>query len=183
MISKILFTLFTYAFMFSYQLSKQLEPDDLPSSLYVPESSLSSLSPARIRRALRHVFNSKGNIVSDLSPSPPLQRATRSRLTPSLSEKNLLSTIDGRERRGDEICTHITNTLVIEDPRKERALSLSPERTRSRKLSAPEIPLGHVIRVSFTNHDHCNYVSLLVSSPIHAVTLANTVKPLVRGTT
>ena len=152
--------------MHSYQLSKELEPDDVPSSLYVSEPSLSSLSPARIRRALRHVFNTKGNIVSDSSPSPSIQRSSRSnsKLAPSLSERDILSSIDGPDENER---THIANTLVItvdDDKKIERSLSASPEMCgRDRKHSAPEIsPMGHVVRVAAVNHDHCNYVSLLV---------------------
>lgn len=155
--------IFFFLFLYSYQLSKQLEPDDLPSSLYVPESSLSSLSPARIRRALRQVFNSKGNLVGDLSPSPPVHRLRKHRLTPSLSEKDLLCAIDGRDMSKDGERTHIANTIVLDDKQAVRAVSLSPEMSRNRKLSAPEIPLGHIVRVTMAEHDHCNYKSLLVS--------------------
>ncbi len=152
--------------MYSYQLSKELEPDDVPSSLYVAEPSLSSLSPARIRRALRHVFNTKGNIVGDSSPSPPIvQRLSRNnKLAPLLSERDILSTIDGPDENDR---THISNTLVItvdDEKKMERSMSASPEmRGRDRNNSAPEIsPMGHVVRVATVNHDHCNYVSLLV---------------------
>ena len=151
--------------MLSYQLSKELEPDDVPSSLYVAEPSLSSLSPARIRRALRHVFNTKGNIVGDSSPSPPVQRSSRNRLVSSLSEKDLLSTIDGPEENER---THVANTLVvtINDKKIERSTSASPEmhgHSRDRKNSAPEVSsVGHIVRVAAANLDHCNYVSLLV---------------------
>lgn len=149
--------------MHSYQLSKELEPDDVPSSLYVAEPSLSSLSPARIRRALRHVFNSKGNIVGDSSPSPPIQRSSRNRLVPSLSEKDILSAIDGPDENER---THMANTLVIniDDKKIERSMSASPEmHGRDRQNSAPEIsPTGHIVRVAAVNHDHCNYVSLMV---------------------
>ena len=150
--------------MLSYQLSKELEPDDVPSSLYVAEPSLSSLSPARIRRALRHVFNTKGNIVGDSSPSPPVQRSSRNRLVPLLSEKDL-STIDGPE---ESERTHVANTLVvtINDKKIERSTSASPEmhgHGRDRKNSAPEVSsVGHIVRVAAANLDHCNYVSLLV---------------------
>ena len=147
----------------SYLLSKQLEPDDLPSSLYVPEPSLSSLSPARIRRALRHVFNSKGNIVSDLSP--PMHRSTRKC---SLSDRDILSTInrDGvSETDGETRTTHVTNTLDINDTKIERSMSSSPEmvRGRDRNNSAPEISLGHIVRIATAEHDHCNYKCVLVS--------------------
>ena len=142
-------------------MSKQLEPDDLPSSLYVPESSLSSLSPARIRRALRHVFNSKGNIVGDLSSSLP---ATKSRLKPSLSEKDLLSAINGKGRPNDDIGTHIASTLVIDDRKTERSVSLSPKICRNRKSSAPDVSFAHIIRIIATDDDHCNYKSLMVGN-------------------
>ena len=153
--------------MCSYHLSKLLEPDDVPSSLYVPEQSLSSLSPARIRRALRHVFNTKGNIVGDSSPPSPPQQPSRNRLVPSLSERELSSTIDGPE---DNDRTHnmAPNTLVIctDDKKFERSTSASPEFGRDRKSHSPETssPSGHVVRVAAVNHDHCNYISLLVRS-------------------
>ena len=151
-----------FFFICSYELSKQLEPDDLPSSIYVPEFSLSSLSPSRIRRALRHVFNSKGNIVSDLSPSPTIHRATQNRLTPSLSERDIPSAIEGKSGPDDETGTHMENTLVVHNRKMERSLSLSPEIGRCRKSSAPEISVGHIIRIATTEHGHYNYKSLLV---------------------
>jgi hypothetical protein len=104
--------------------------------------------------------------VGDSSPSPPIvQRLSRNnKLAPSLSERDILSTIDGPDENDR---THISNTLVItvdDDKKMERSMSASPEmRGRDRNNSAPEIsPMGHVVRVATVNHDHCNYVSLLV---------------------
>ena len=58
----------------------------------------------------------------------------------------------------------MTNTLDINDDKKmERSMSSSPEIGRDRKHSAPEIPLGHIVRVTTTEHDHCNYKCLLVN--------------------
>ena len=105
------------------------------------------------------MFNSKGNIVGDLSPFPP---ARKNRLKPSLSEKDLLSAIDRSDRQEHEIRTRVANTLIIDDKKTERSVSLSPEIHRSQKNCAPEVSLGHIVRVAVKDHDHCNYVSLLV---------------------
>ena len=149
--------------MYSYTLSKQLEPDDSPNNhmLTVPDSSsLTPLSPSKIRKHIRQLFSVKSSTVADFSPGT---------ITTSVSERDISSSIE-------------------ESPVRNRSCSLSPSTSRKASVSE-DMPdgisshlddsgqleaNGHgvssqltdgrvVVRVASANSEHCNYKSLWVS--------------------
>ena len=110
----------------------------------MPELTLPPLSPSRLRRKIKYIFNPKGATVGDVG----LLSSPKSKLSPSLSERDV--SLVGREPEGRR--------------RNSRAMSLSPQVVR-RSVSEPATT-GHVIRIAITNSDCCNYKSLVVSDTL-----------------
>lgn len=156
----------------SYELSLKLEPEDSPSHLHPPPSTLPTLSPSRLRRTLKFFFNSKGTIVSDvhtpstLTPSPTsparhtLGRSLFSKQFSDTSKKGSYDLTNGgfKERDGKRMRLR-TNSL---SPSIGRKYSENNDHVTGNGTTAQPLP-GHVIRVAMTPSDHCNYKCLLVN--------------------
>lgn len=150
---------------FSYELSKQLEPDDLPNHvLGVPTSPFAPISPSRIRKGLRQLFNVKGSSVGDytLPHSSPSKTLTSSVSAGDISPatngfakhgvaRSYSSSPSARRRRGSAPIGTLFSTKENQEAELEEA--------EGGKGGDEE---GRVVRVAFTNCDHCNYKSVKV---------------------
>ena len=186
----------------SYELSRQLEPEGLPTHLLTVQdpnspttngtpSGSAPVSPSRIRRGLRHIFNLKGSSVGDYAPqlSPPRSSSPSpshhsSPLSTSSSARDLSSTTppilritraasyspSTQRKRGSPPARCLFTTTGTQqdnddggcgrEETKDGGGGGDVERSREDlrgRVMQKEDSGGRVVRVAFTNSDHCNY--------------------------
>lgn len=157
-----------------------MEPaEDLRSNtLGVPSMPLAPMSPSRLRRGLRQIFNVKGSSVGDYAPP----HSPSGSLTSSISARDLSSSSSSssngsnkqrftRSSSSSPSTRRRGSTLIGSLFRTDEDLEAEedePDGDMASEEGVVQEVEGRVVRVAFANSDHCNYKSLQVRA-VHSV--------------
>ena len=130
----------------------------------VPSIPLAPISPSRIRRGLRHIFNVKGSSVGDYTP----QHASKT-LSGSVSARDISSTNNGFSKQGMSRSFSASPSARRRGSAPIGSLFATKENQEGEAREEAEFggragdEEGRVVKIAFSNCDHCNYKSLKVS--------------------